>query len=151
MIDKKRCYLALPFLFLLWYGCADRQTRYPEELRQLHQNVWNNILDEEIDEELVDQLLETMTQGGQWPGIDHGSKTRGFWSPRTHLGNLLDIALAYQTKGTKYYQYIEVSAKIHKALSHWLENDYVNPNWWHPEIGTPMLIQFGKQINENPE
>ena len=125
---------------MLLTGCSGPTPVYPVELRQLHRNLWNNILDVEMDEERIDMLLETLTSDGQWPGIEYGSKIRGAWPPRTHLANLLDIAVAYQTKTAKYYHKKEVSAKIHRALNHWLENDYVSPNWWHPEIGTPMLL-----------
>src|SRR5205814_10435107 len=29
---------------------------------------------------------------------------------------------------------------IERALDHWLEHDYRNPNWWHNEVGTPQLL-----------
>ncbi len=140
MICKKVIYLSIPLICLLFPGCSDQKAEYPAELRQLHQNVWDNILDVEVDEENVDLLLETLTDDGRWPGIDYMSKTRGAWSPRSHLTNQLEIARAYQTKGSKYYQKDEVSEKVHLALNHWLENDFKSPNWWHPQIGTPMLI-----------
>ena len=140
MIIKRMIYLSIPLICLLFSACSDQKAEYPEELRQLHQNVWNFILDENIDEENVDLLLKTMSDVGQWPGIEYESKTRGAWSTRDHLRNLSDIAIAYQTEGSKYYHKDEVSEKVHLALNHWLDNDFMNPNWWHPEIGTPMLI-----------
>ena len=140
MINPKLIYLSIPLLCLLVSACNDQNARYPEELRQLHQNVWENILADGINAEHVDQLLNTVTKDGRWPGIDYGSKTRGAWSPRAHLGNLLQIAIAYRTKGSPYFRKENVSEKIHTALNHWLENDFTSPNWWHPEIGTPMLL-----------
>ena len=140
MISKKTVYLSIPLLCILFSGCFDQKVKYPEELHQLHQNLWDNILDEEIDEKNVDLLLKSMTDNGQWPGIDYNSKTRNTWSPRGHLGNLLDITITYQTKGSEYYQKDEVSEKIHLALNNWLENDFISPNWWHNKIGTPKLI-----------
>ena len=140
MIIKRMIYLSILLLCLIFSGCSDQKAEYPAELRQLHQNVWDNILDVEVDEENIDLLLKTLTEDGQWPDIDYNSKTRGAWSPRDHLGNLLDIAIAYQTKGSKYYRKDEISEKVHLALNHWLENDFMSPNWWHPQIGTPKLI-----------
>ena len=140
MFNKKVIYLSISLLCILFSGCVDQKVKYPEELRKLHQNVWDNILDVELDEENLDLLLETLTDDGLWPGIDYDSKTRGAWSTRNHLRNLSDITIAYQTKGSKYFQKNEVSEKVHLALNHWLENDFINPNWWHPQIGTPMLI-----------
>jgi len=133
-------YLSIPLLCLLFSGCFNQKAEYPEELQQLHQNVWDNILEGDLDEEHIDLLLKTMTEDGQWPGIDYNSKTRGAWSPRTHLVNQLDIARAYQTKGSTYYHKDKVSEKVHLALNHWIENDFRSPNWWHPDIGTPKLI-----------
>jgi chondroitin AC lyase len=140
MISRKVIYFSIPLLCLLLSGCFDHKVKFPEELRQLHQNVWENILDVEIDEENVDLLLETLTDAGQWPGIDYEDKTRGAWSTRNHLRNLVDITIAYQSKGSKYYRKDEVSKKVQLALNLWLENDFLNPNWWHPDIGTPMMI-----------
>ena len=130
--------LAIPIFIIIVSGCTQYRAKYPADLRQLHENVWDQILDVDLDEKDLDRLLETMTGKGQWPGIDYPSKTCGSWSPRTHLGNQLNLAIAYQTKGSKYYHNPEVSEKIHLALNHWLENDFRSPNWWHPEIGTPQ-------------
>ena len=140
MNSKKVIYLSISLLFILSSGCSDQRADYPEALQQLHQNVWDNILDEDLDEEHVDLLLETMTDDGQWPDIDYSSQTRGAWSPRTHLSNQLAIARAYQTKGSKYYQKDKVSEKVHLAFNHWIRHDFRSPNWWHPDIGTPKLI-----------
>ena len=140
MFRRKALQLLIPVSLLMFWGCSEKKAEYPAELRPLHENVWNHLLDVEQDEENLDRLLATMTGEGQWPGIDYPSKTRGSWSPRTHLANQLELAIAYQTKGSKYYHKNEVSEKIHLALDHWLENDFVSPNWWHPEIGTPKMM-----------
>jgi chondroitin AC lyase len=139
MISRKTLYLFI-LLLLTFPGCFDLKVQYPEELQQLHRNVWDYFMDEGIDEENIDLLLASINDRGQWPGIDYNSKTRGAWSPRDHLGNLLDISIAYQTKHSKYYHKDKVSEKIHLALNHWLENDFTSPNWWHPQIGIPLLI-----------
>jgi chondroitin AC lyase len=140
MISRKVIYLSIPLLCLILSGCLNQKVNYPEELRQLHQNVWNNILDVEIDEDNIDLLLESLTDNGQWPGIDYEDKTRGAWSARNHLRNLVDITIAYQSNESKSYRKDEVSEKVQQALNLWLENDFLNPNWWHPDIGTPMMI-----------
>jgi chondroitin AC lyase len=140
MFNKKPICLLIPMMTILLSGCFSPQVIYPDELRQLHRNVLVNILADGIDEQNIDLLLQTLTEDGEWPGIDYSSKTRGAWSPRSHLGNLLDVSVAYQTKGSKYYHKAAVSEKIHLALDHWLENDFTSPNWWHPDIGTPMLV-----------
>ena len=140
MFRRRVIFLSIPLLCLLFSGCVDQKVNYPAELSQLHQNVWENILDVEIDEKNIDLLLETLSDERMWPGIDYESKIRGSWPTRDHLRNLSDITIAYQTKGSKYYHKDEVSEKVHLALNLWLDNDFLNPNWWHPDIGTPMMI-----------
>jgi chondroitin AC lyase len=137
--------ILLSFTFL---GCQSSDqpvifktsTTYPNDLVQLHRNVVSYILDEFENENQINTLLETLSDQGTWPHIDYPSKTRGAWSPRTHLGNLQDLVRAYQSPSSALYQKKRVSTKIHAALNHWLDNDFTSPNWWHPEIGTPMLL-----------
>jgi chondroitin AC lyase len=140
MNNKKLFYLSIPLLCVLFVGCGAPKVNYPAELKQLHQNIRDYILDVEINEEKVDQLLETVTGEGKWPGIDYESKTRGAWPTRDHLRNLLEITIAYQSKASKYHRKDDVSEKVHLALNLWLDNDFLNPNWWHPDIGTPSMI-----------
>ncbi len=118
----------------------DQTKNYPEELQQLHRNIITNLIDEEVDLAEVKLSFQELQEDGTWPDIDYPSKTRGYWSPRFHLSRLLKLAQVYQNPGTEFYQKPEVSRKIHAALNHWLENDFQSPNWWHPVIGTPQLL-----------
>ncbi|MCK3685351.1 polysaccharide lyase 8 family protein [Maribellus sp. YY47] len=140
--------LILLVFIALGFSCTQNKSpklleytsNYPEELQQLHRNVVNNLLGDKVDLDEVEQQLKEVRADGTWPDIDYPSKTRGFWSPRFHLSRMLLIARAYQNPETKYYQDPEVSKKIHAMLNHWLNNDYQSPNWWHPVIGTPMVL-----------
>ncbi len=99
-------------LILILFGCTQPKTskvfeqtkNYPEELKQLHQNVLSNILEEPADLQNVKKLLTEMQPDGTWSDIDYASKERGGWTPRNHLSNLLEISKAYQTLGTEFYQ-----------------------------------------------
>lgn len=113
---------------------------YPDELQQLHQNLVNDLLEENIDTREITGFYQDLKDDGTWADIDYPSQTRGSWSPRNHLVRLLEIATLYQKPGSGLYQKKEVSVKIHAALNHWLVNDFQSPNWWHPVIGTPMLL-----------
>jgi chondroitin AC lyase len=136
------------FLTLLLYGCTQsRQSgifgyseNYPPDLQVLHQNVLINIFDDPTDMEAVEKLLGDLNEDGSWSYIDYTSQERGAWQPREHLTNLLNIARAYQTRSSGYYQKKTVSEKIHLALNYWLENDFICPNWWYPVIGVPMVL-----------
>lgn len=129
-------------------GCAQDNTSeifetseiYPQQLKQLHQNVLIDILSDSADGVAVEKLLVELMYDGSWQDIDYTSKERGAWEPRQHLSRLLEIAKSYQSQGTAYYRKKVVSEKIHLALNYWLKNDFICPNWWYPVIGVPMVL-----------
>lgn len=144
---KRRSYLYLFLIFLL-SSCTQPKTskifelsqNYPENLQQLHQNVLMNIFDIPVEIDEVSQLLSDMQEDGTWKDIDYTSNERGGWPQRGHLTNLLEIAKAYQTVGTDFYQKGNVSEKIQFSLNYWLDNDLICPNWWYPVIGVPQIL-----------
>jgi len=144
----KNIILNIIILIVIGFSCSKTKTarvfetskNYPENLKQLHHNVLVNILEGPANLEEVEQLLNTMQRNGSWTNIDYTSQERGAWGPRKHLSNLLEIAKTYQTIGTGYYQKKEVSAKIHRGLNFWLDNDFICPNWWYPVIGVPKVL-----------
>ncbi|NOR76102.1 MAG: hypothetical protein GQ525_13220 [Draconibacterium sp.] len=135
-------------LFVFLFSCTKPKTskifntsqNYPEKLQQLHQNILLDIFDNAVEIDEVNQLVSDMQDDGTWENIDYTSNERGGWPQRGHLTNLLEIAIAYQTVGTGFYQKKIVSAKIHLSLNYWLENDLICPNWWYPVIGVPMIL-----------
>lgn len=144
-MKQKQNYLALLLFFIL--GCTgpqpkilEQSQKYPEELQQLHRNIINYYFEEIADSDDLQEIYSTLSDEGTWPDIDYPSKTRGAWSPRIHLSRLLDLVIVYQKPGTDFYQKSEVSKRLHLALNYWLDNDFTSPNWWHPVIGTPMLL-----------
>lgn len=124
----------------LTFGCQQSKVSYPENLTQLHENVWQNILGEPAGLVEVEQLINTLKEDGSWPDIDYTSKERGGWPTAGHLSRLREMAKAYQTKKSEFYHQNPVSEKIHLALNYWLNNDFQCPNWWYPEIGVPMVL-----------
>ncbi len=134
------CVVSLFLATAVSKGYSQNQVVYPNELTQLHQNIWENIISNQPDVTEVEKLLASLTEQGSWEYIDYTSKQRGGWQPNEHNVNILQMAIAYQTRGSKFYQQKEVSKKIHKALNFWLENDFQCPNWWYPEIGIPKVL-----------
>ncbi len=114
--------------------------QYPASLNQLHQNVMDDIMASPANMEQTGKLLDDLQPNGAWPDIDYANKERGGWLPARHLSNLLEIAKAWQTKGSKYDHKKPVLDKFSKALDYWLTNDFQCPNWWYPEIGVPMIL-----------
>ncbi len=132
--------VAFVFIFFIVVGCRQSKIQYPENLSQLHQNVISNILENPADSKMVENYLFELKNDGSWPDIDYASKERGGWPPAGHLSRLLEIAKAYQSKESEFYQDKNVSEKIHLAIDFWLENDLICPNWWYPEIGVPRIL-----------
>ena len=138
---RKKLYFPILLLGLIISGsCSQQKVIYPDELKQLHINVFTNILESPADLDEIEKLLTDLDEQGSWKYIDYTSEERSAWQPRQHLTDLLSIAKAYQTKGTRLYHNKMVSEKIHLTLNYWLENDFQCPNWWHPVIGVPMLL-----------
>jgi len=121
-------------------GCQKSKVDYPEPLTQLHQNTLNDILETPVDFEETENYLLQLKKDGSWPDIDYTSKERGSWPTAGHLSRLREIARAYQTKESGFYQKKKVSEAIHLGLNYWLDNDFQCPNWWYPEIGVPMSL-----------
>ena len=133
----------LPLIMIAFVVCSCVQppkVNYPENLQQLHENVLANIHDSPTDLTEVKKYLDEIKEDGSWPDIDYTSKERGGWPPAGHINRIREIAKAYQTQKSGYYYKKEVSVKIHKALNFWLDNDFICPNWWYPEIGVPQIL-----------
>ncbi len=135
---KKKLLSLCIFCLILTIGFARQKTKYPADLVQLHQNVWNEIMGGRADTDNLETLLGQMNEQGAWPNIKYSSKQRGSWEPSEHLSNLQRMAKAWQKSGSAYYHDPKLLAKIHLALNYWLDNDFQCPNWWYPEIGVPM-------------
>jgi len=71
---------------------------------------------------------------GRWGDIDYKDQMRSRWLTREHLLRTRGLAVA------AHYGSAEAHHAALVALDHWIEADYRNPNWWHNDIGTPMLV-----------
>jgi chondroitin AC lyase len=77
---------------------------------------------------------------GTWPGIDYNDTARTRWSPGQHLERILLMSKAYRAARDANKSDPALKEKIDLALSHWLDHDYKNPNWWWNEIGVPQFV-----------
>lgn len=69
-----------------------------------------------------------------FPDIDYGDKTVSAWQCRNHLSRLLYMAAALgDAEGEKLWE-------ILAAIDFWVDNNFINPNWWHNRIGTPSML-----------
>ncbi len=127
-------------LIIFQFGCKNQMVDYPDSLKQVHQNLWDELLETKLDEDKATELLASISDSGTWSDVDYLTKQRGEWPTADHLRNTLLLAQAYQTTNSSLFHKKNVSKTIHKALNNWLENDYECPNWWYPQIGIPQLL-----------
>jgi len=90
--------------------------------------------------ETVRGYMRTMREDGLWPDVDYADRTRGGWRTYRHLSRTLAMAQAYKKPGHPLAGDPSLRAAVIKALAHWTQKDYVNPNWWYPQIGVPMTV-----------
>lgn len=87
-------------------------------------------------QDAVTKLINAQNPDGTWPDVNYTHQSRSAWQTPRHLSHLRDLAEAYYAGDTN----APLTQAIHKALNHWLENDYTNPNWWWNDIGVPRSL-----------
>ena len=134
----------LLFIFLIFSGLnsafAQSSTPYPDELKQLHQNVFTELLSGPVGTDTLMSLVSKLDKNGAWPEIDYTSQQRGSWPVVMHLSYLQSMAKALKKPGSVYFKDPKLLQSFHLALNYWLDNDFQCPNWWYPEIGVPMQL-----------
>jgi chondroitin AC lyase len=119
---------------------AQKKADYPANLKQLHQNVIDEFLNNSLRTDTLQTICDKLLPNGSWPEIDYTSQQRGSWPPVFHLSYIQTFARAYQKPESVFYHDPKMRETILKALNYWLDNDFQCPNWWYPEIGVPMQL-----------
>jgi chondroitin AC lyase len=88
----------------------------------------------------IEGYVRALRPDGSWPDIDYSNKEPGSWLTSRHLSRLLTMAETYNKPGHPLAGNAELRAAILQGLGHWTQNDYVNPNWWYPQIGVPQVM-----------
>ena len=73
-----------------------------------------------------------------WGDINYQCTNRAMWDCANHYARMLSILIENGTERLNKDE--EYKAKMIGALKFWLENDFINSNWWHNDIGTPSSI-----------
>lgn len=99
----------------------------------------------------VRNVLAILNPDGSWSDIDYADKTRGAWKPARHTSRLLEMARIYANPQSPLHGDAKLRDAIHSALGHWLQKNYLCPNWWYNDIGTPtaiatLLLLFEKEL-----
>ena len=113
---------------------------YPQELRQLHENIVTDELSRTPSLGAVKALVTRLQKDGSWNDIDYASQERGGWPAAQHLSRLLDMVRAYRNPPSKLQGDPALAKAIRASLDYWLEHDFQCPNWWYPEIFVPKTL-----------
>ena len=113
---------------------------YPEDLKQLHENVIAYHLNLPVDLIEIKKNLQDLKLDGSFASIDYTNKVGGRWPVKKHLEYVKNLAIAYKNKSSEVYLNKELSLKIQNSLNYWLNNDFLSTNWWDQHIGVPELL-----------
>ncbi len=85
--------------------------------------------------------IAALGPGGCWPDIDYADKTVATWKTSVHLQRVLALCRALVDPKNPLYDDDVATAAVNRSLDLWLEAKYQNPNWWHNQIGVPMMMR----------
>ncbi len=91
--------------------------------------------------ETVTQYVREQLPNGRWPDIDYNDQDKASWRTADHLSRIKLLAISYVDSNSKNSGSSELLAAIEKALDHWEDKRYHNPNWWYNEIGVPRVAR----------
>jgi len=122
------------------------------DFERVKQRVVAGILEAEANDEQVARLIETMEDDGSWPGINYEDVSNTGFENRIHTGNMIEMSLAFNKKGSLFYQDKKLAKLLNGALNFWCDNDFICENWWYNQIGTPkalveVLLLMGDHID----
>ncbi len=78
---------------------------------------------------------------GRWPDIDYADESRSGWKVSDHLSRVRELSRALVAELSALHDDAATEAAIIRALDHWIAQRYRNPNWWHNDIGVPMMMR----------
>lgn len=148
----------LLFLSMMFLMAVGLHAKTPEEIRRA-------IADEYASAQTstdVDSILSSLDENGRWPDIDYSDQSGSRWQLERHLDRIVDLALAYRRISTDNTPEAttakaalpEIKQAVERALTHWFDHNYTNPNWWYAKIGVPrrmLAIAYLMDDNLSPD
>jgi len=122
------------------FAWAAGRARLADDLARLRANTVEWYTRGAASEGAIRGYMRTLREDGSWPDVDYADATRGGWRTYGHLTRTLSMAEAYKKPGHPLAGDPPLRTAVTKALAHWTQKGYVNPNWWYPQIGVPMTV-----------
>jgi len=85
----------------------------------------------------------SLQPSSNWSDVNYvteGSEGRSWWDTGVHLQRVLLLGVAANLNLTNATTEPLVSHALVRSLGFWLQNDFVQSNWWWNIIGTPQAI-----------
>ena len=73
-----------------------------------------------------------------WADVDYADQTRSGWAAAQHYLRIQRLLMANGKE--RMDNDTEYRERMVAALRFWLVHDFINPNWWHNELGMPRTI-----------
>ena len=138
---KTKLTIILIFIFTSFGKSGTTMSIPPDSgLEQLRKNFKTNILKNQPTEKQIDKILSLLKPDGSFSDLDYSDRTRGGWKLSEHLSRLLSLTIAWKSTQNIYFQSPKLKFPLISVLDFWLKNDFINPNWWYPEIGVPKVL-----------
>ncbi len=112
----------------------------PSDTAALRNNLIDYFVTHPESDDVVQPHLDRRQPDGTWSDIDYASQRRSGWPTCNHLRRILEMARIYRNPDHPLAGSGSLRESIIKALDHWLEHDYRNPNWWNARIGVPQAV-----------
>lgn len=122
------------------YDEAGRHASKKGDLENLRNSVRNEMLSSEVNEDRIKKIAESLKPDGTWPGINYEDVSNTGFQHSRHLGNMINMAIAYEKPGSPLKGKKSLKEAISRSLDYWLKNDFICQNWWWNQIGTTMSM-----------
>tara|TARA_Y100001980_G_C14556860_1_gene351566 strand:- start:24500 stop:26647 length:2148 start_codon:yes stop_codon:yes gene_type:complete len=121
----------------------------------IKKRVVDELLKATIDNARVEDIFSRMNPDGSFNDIDYAdlSRTAGF-PHRHHTYDLVYLAQAYKTPGSKYHKSKKIKERVTTSLKYWVDKDFFGDNWHNNQISTPtnlvnLMLLMGDELPKN--
>ncbi len=145
------------YLFLTFLGSflALTPLKKDDDFTIIKKRVVDELLKTSIDNARVEDIFSRMNPDGSFNDIDYSdlSRTAGF-PHRRHTYDLVYLAQAYRTPGSKYHKSKKIKERVTTSLKYWVDNDFFGDNWHNNQISTPtnlvnLMLLMGDEFPKN--
>lgn len=121
----------------------------------IRKRIVDEIMKSTVDDARVAEILSRMDKDGSFRDINYEdlSRTAGF-PHRRHTADLVILAKAYKSKGSKHYRSKAVKERITASFKYWVDHDFFGDNWHDNQISTPtnlvdLMLVIGNELPQD--